>query len=97
MQAIRDRITNTNGTPVRRYNHHFGLPNLCQLTRDSFFVSGYEEYLDSIGELAFRSGVGLTEGADLDSAGYSEFKDGKFSLNSNIEILDSGLQFMFNA
>ncbi|MCM2272368.1 MAG: RsiV family protein, partial [candidate division Zixibacteria bacterium] len=97
LQVTRDRFTNANGTPLRSFNVHFGLPDLRQLTRDSFFVAGYEAYLDSIGERAFRSGVRLTEDADLASAGYTEFGNGQFSLNSNFEILDSGLQFMFNA
>ncbi len=81
-----------NGHPSREYYFHSALPDLRALSSESLFVVDAQLYLDSVGAFAFRRDQAIPEGSTFHEAGY-----GFRGLNSNFQITDSGLVYLFNA
>lgn len=65
-----------------------------RLTLAELFQPDFEKTLTGIAERRFRQAEGLKPGAPL-TDGYF-FEDGKFRLNDNFALTDTGLKFLYN-
>lgn len=92
LRIFEDVCISCNGHPSREYYFHFALPDLNALSSEGLFVVNAQLYLDSVGALAFRRDQAIPAESTFHDAGY-----GFRGLNSNFQITDSGLVYLFNA
>lgn len=97
LKYVDNTCISCNGHPYHEHYFHFTLPDLSEISVEGLFADNSRAYLDSIGELAFRRDRSIPQGIPLIDSGYFEWEEGKFSLNSNFVISDSGVTYVFNA
>ena len=74
---------------------NFDLNTGDSLKLDSLFLRGGKYFLDSVGEICFRTQTGIGPNADLATLGYF-WNDSFFHVNSNFFFTISGICFVYN-
>jgi hypothetical protein len=92
--------TNTDLTmsqqPISLEFYHVYTKKGARVTLEQIFKKGFDQKLLLIAETIFRKNENLKPADKLDEAHGYNFTDGKFLLNDNFTLTESGIKFLFN-